>query len=84
MRHWLSSALRFCAPLIRDRAVIVFDEWSTGRGTGERRAFEEFMAEHTELEAYPVAAPHNEAAVLVIERRRDARDVDRFPAEWTG
>jgi O-methyltransferase len=63
------AALRFCAPLIRDRAVIVFDDWSAGRGTGERRAFGEFMAEHAELEAYPVVAPHDDAAVFVIERR---------------
>jgi O-methyltransferase len=68
------AALRFCAPLIRDRAVIVFDDWSAGHGTGERRAFDEFMADHAELEAHRLAAPHAEAAVFAIERRANTAD----------
>jgi O-methyltransferase len=61
------AALTFCAPLIRDRAVIVFDDWSAG--TGERRAFDEFLAQHPEFEACGIAAPHEHAAVFFIERR---------------
>jgi hypothetical protein len=70
--------------LIRDRGVIVFDEWNAGRDTRERRAFEEFMAEHTELEAYPFAAAHDEAAVFVIEPRARCQRRRSDPDRWTG
>lgn len=49
------TALRFCAPLIRDQAVVLFDNWNAGglasKGLGERRAFEEFLAGNPELAA---------------------------------
>jgi O-methyltransferase len=47
------TALAFCAPLIGDRAVIFFDDWPgdgpDAQGLGERRAFEEFLAENPTL-----------------------------------
>ena len=43
------EALDFCAPLIVDRALILFDDWNTGnlaaKNLGERKAFEEWLAE---------------------------------------
>ena len=51
------QALTFCAPLIGERSIIFFDDWEAGRGSlsarrlGERRAFEEFLAENPALVA---------------------------------
>jgi O-methyltransferase len=49
------TALAFCAPLILDRAVIFFDNWNSSglaeKGLGEKRAFDEFLAEHPEFRA---------------------------------
>jgi hypothetical protein len=43
------EALAFCAPLIRDHALVIFDDWHSGqlaaKNLGERRAFEEWLAE---------------------------------------
>lgn len=73
------TALEFCAPLIHDEAVILFDEWFPAtlgvNNVGEQRAFNEFLAADpglsaTELESY---AP-GEAKVFLVSRgeRRDA------------
>ena len=49
------AALDFCAPLIRDRAVVVFDDWPgdapEAKLLGERRAFDEFLADNPDLTA---------------------------------
>jgi predicted O-methyltransferase YrrM len=49
------TALGFCAPLIRDCAVIVFDDWNPGglasKEMGEARAFKEFLAVNPSLTA---------------------------------
>lgn len=41
------EALAFCRPIIQDEAVVMFDDWYSGRlderNLGERRAFEEFL-----------------------------------------
>lgn len=51
------TALEFCTPLIADRAVVFFDDWSAADlancGLGEARALERWLAEHPELEAAP-------------------------------
>ena len=43
------QALRFCAPLIQDVALIMFDDWHAGqlaeKNLGEKKAFEEFLAD---------------------------------------
>lgn len=52
------EALAFSAPLIGRQAVVYFDDWNAGgladKGMGERRAFEEFLAEHRDLTAEPL------------------------------
>ena len=77
------TALEFCAPLIRDRAVILFDEWFPATvaadNAGERRAFAEFLAAHpglsaTELESY---AP-DEAKVFMVSSVQVAADDPDF------
>jgi O-methyltransferase len=73
------AALDFCAPLIQDHAVVVFDEWLPGTlgadNVGERRAFDEFLAANqslsaTELESY---APE-QAKVFAVSRRQEERE----------
>ena len=48
------TALDFCAPLIKDEAIVFFDDWDGGsgladRGEGEARAFAEFLEAHPEF-----------------------------------
>ena len=46
------DALEFCAPMIRNDAVIVFDDWHSGladQGMGEKRAFDELLGRHPEF-----------------------------------
>ncbi|MGH8872816.1 MAG: class I SAM-dependent methyltransferase [Acidimicrobiia bacterium] len=66
------TALGSCAPLIQDRAVIVFDDWNSGglaaQGLGERRAFEEFMAGNPDLGATELETYHENAKVFLITR----------------
>ena len=49
------KALDFCAPLIRDQAIILFDDWTAWhldkRDMGEKRAFDEFLIENSHLTA---------------------------------
>ncbi len=49
------SVLAFAAPLIRQQAVFVFDDWDSGdlasKDMGEARAFREFLAAHPEFSA---------------------------------
>ena len=66
------TALGFCAPLIQDRAVVVFDDWNSGglaaKGLGERRAFEEFMVGNPDLRAMELEAYHENAKVFLLTR----------------
>lgn len=58
------TALEFSAPLIRDEAIIFFDDWDGGsglaeRGEGEGRAFREFLTEHSEFSATEFDSYHH-------------------------
>jgi O-methyltransferase len=61
------TALAFCAPLIRDQATIVFDDWNSS-GLGERRAFEEFLAEHPDLKTEELPSYSEKAKVFLVMR----------------
>ncbi|WPP49831.1 TylF/MycF/NovP-related O-methyltransferase [Catalinimonas niigatensis] len=50
------EALNFCAPLIKDKAVVYFDDWASRdnlaeRNLGEKRAFNEFLEDNPHLTA---------------------------------
>ena len=66
------TALDFCSPLILDKAVFVFDDWNSGglaaKGLGERRAFEEFLAENSDLRAKELETYHENAKVFLVTR----------------
>lgn len=68
--------LRFAEPLIRDEAVILFDDWHTGglarRNLGERRAFEESLAATPDLEVVGELEPYSDASSVFHVRRRPA------------
>jgi hypothetical protein len=48
------EALDFCVPLIKDKTIIIFDDWNSSnladRNLGEKKAFEEFMNENPQFE----------------------------------
>ena len=67
------ESLAFCAPLIRDRTVLLFDDWYTAglgdRNLGERRAFDEFMDANPELTAARLDSYGPYSEVLIVSRR---------------
>lgn len=50
-------ALIFCEPLIQEEAILFFDDWNTrelaDKNLGEKRAFDELLAAHPDLQASP-------------------------------
>jgi O-methyltransferase len=66
------SALAFCTPLIRDNAVMFFDDWNSGdlaaKGLGERRAFEEFLAANPDLRAEELPPYKDDSQVFFVTR----------------
>ena len=74
------TALAFCAPLIRDRAVVFLDDWNTGglaaKGLGERRAFEEFLARNPELTAEELP-PYSDYSKVFFVTRGEAVTSDK-------
>ena len=74
------TALAFCAPLIRDRAVVFLDDWNTGglaaKGLGERRAFEEFLAGNPDLRVEELS-PYSEYSKVFFVTRGEAVTNDK-------
>ena len=68
------TALAFCGPLIQDRAVLFFDDWFAGglaeKGMGEKKAFDEFLAEHPEFTASDFGEYGNNSKVFAVCRSR--------------
>ena len=66
------EALTFCRPLIKDHAVIVFDDWNSAnlaaRNMGEKRAFDEFMAGGGFTAERMPETYHEHAAVFLVSR----------------
>ena len=66
------DALAFVAPLIRDLAVIFFDDWNSyglaDKDLGEKRAYEEFLADHPfSAEDFPAYSPTSKGFVLTCQ-----------------
>ena len=66
------TALEFCAPLIKDEALILFDEWHArgfeGKNLGERKAFEEFMRERPYFTAEPFGQYAKRTETFLVRR----------------
>lgn len=63
------DALWFCAPLIREHAVVFFDDWGWGpkeNRVGQIEAFREFLEHFQNFEADPLPAYHEHARVFLI------------------
>jgi len=67
------EALNFCTPLIGDKALVLFDDWHTGqlaaKNLGERKAFEEWLADHPEFEATPFGTYRVKSETFMVRRR---------------
>jgi O-methyltransferase len=70
------ACLSFAEPLIRDEAVLVFDDWHTGglasRNEGERRAFDELLARTPDLEVVGELEPYSDTSAIFHVRRHPA------------
>jgi O-methyltransferase len=68
------EALDFCAPLIKDRALMLFDDWNTGnlaaKNLGERKAFEEWLAEQGCFTAEPFGSYRVKSETFMVTRTR--------------
>ena len=75
------EALDFVAPLLGDRAVIIFDDWgwsAASNTVGQREAFAEFLQDHPTFEATELESYFEHARVFMVARQRvpDAADAD--------
>jgi hypothetical protein len=68
--------LEFVEPLIRDRAVLFFDDWKVAgldqRNLGEKKAFDEFLSAHPELETSGLQPYSSHSHVCLVKRHRNA------------
>jgi hypothetical protein len=73
-------ALEFCEPLIKDRAIIFFDDYADldleERGLGEREAFDGWLAAHKEMraEALPSLTYSYESRAFMVTRTPASED----------
>lgn len=68
------EALNFCAPLIKDQALILFDDWNTGdlaaKNLGERKAFDEWLREWGCFSAEPFGTYRVKSETFMVTRTR--------------
>jgi hypothetical protein len=68
-----SEALTFVEPLIKDTAVVIFDDWhgfqAAAQGLGEAKAFEEFLALYPHFDVEDLPAYSAEAMAFRLTRR---------------
>jgi predicted O-methyltransferase YrrM len=79
------EALRFCLPLLGERAVIFFDDWNSGgraeRNQGEKRAWDETVADLPGLDIDDMGGYNANSRVLRITRAAPERRLERT-AVW--
>jgi hypothetical protein len=65
------DVLRFIAPLVQDRSILIFDDWNCFDGDdarGQRKAFAEFLGRRTDLRAEPLFAYGSWGQAFCIRR----------------
>jgi O-methyltransferase len=64
------EVLAFCEPLIGRHAIMLFDEWNAyglaDQNSGEKRAFDEFLARHPHITAEPLPSYSKDSAVFLL------------------
>jgi hypothetical protein len=67
-----TQALDFCTPLIRDEALILFDDWHAGnlaaKNLGERKAFEEWLKRNGSFRARPFGSYSGRSESFIVTR----------------
>lgn len=67
------AALFFVEPLIKDRAIVIFDDWNgfqaAEQGLGEAKAFEEFLALYPFFDVEELPAYSDDAKAFRLTRR---------------
>jgi O-methyltransferase len=68
------EALDFCAPLIHERAVILFDDWFplAHQAMGEKKAFDEFLAAHPDISTRDLDSYDPTSRVFAVLRNKSA------------
>jgi len=68
-----AAALSFCAPLIRDACIILFDDWCAGgldeRDLGEKLAFDEFLTANSDLVADKLGGYSEHSEIFFLQRQ---------------
>jgi O-methyltransferase len=68
------EALAFCTPLIKDKALLLFDDWHTGqlaeKNLGERKAFEEWLSANPCFSAEPFGSYRVKSETFMVTRTR--------------
>ncbi|NJO43420.1 MAG: hypothetical protein HC769_29725 [Cyanobacteria bacterium CRU_2_1] len=66
------DVLKFCMPLIQDRAIVFFDDWNSNKlaekNLGEKKAFDEYLAEHPHYAIEEFGCYTDHSAVFVVSR----------------
>jgi predicted O-methyltransferase YrrM len=82
------QALDFCAPLIEDDALILFDEFHPrglkGKYVGERRAFDEFLSENPCFRAEPFGKYAPRTETFLVSRVRQEAEPPLRPRSGVG
>lgn len=67
------EALDFCAALIQDEALILFDDWNSfdlaEKNLGEKRAFQEFLAKNPDLAAREFGQYSENSKLFLVTRK---------------
>ena len=70
------QALTFCAPLMAEQTLVLFDEWhirGDEEALGEKKAFQEFLEEHPSFSAAPFGQYSNLSQAFLVTRRAPRR-----------
>jgi hypothetical protein len=74
------EVLNFCEPLIRDEAIIFFDDWHSGdlakKNKGQKRAFSEFLEKHPNFSVSPLEGYSKTSEAFHITRTRELNGID--------
>jgi hypothetical protein len=72
------EALDFVGPLLAEPSIIVFDDWNSGnladKNMGERKAFDEFLAENPQFRVRRLPSSYGSSAVFFVTKKKSFYD----------